>query len=85
MKKRDLSKVDLAFKATPVSRRAANGQQKFQGWIQHNQSLSKDEFAEAFAKKMHVDTSESEYCLSALRELIEDQLCAGNRVWKGQT
>ena len=80
MKKRDLSKVDLAFKATPVSRRAANGQQKFQGWIQHNQSLSKDEFAEAFAKKMHVDTSESEYCLSALRELIEDQLCAGNKV-----
>ena len=76
----DLSKVDLEFKATPVSARAVRGKMRFQGWIQHNLSLDRDEFAAAYAKKMGVDVSESTYCLSALRELVEGQLRAGNRV-----
>ena len=76
----DLSKVDLEFKATPVSARAARGVMRYQGWIQHNLSLDRDEFAAAYAKKMGVDVSESTYCLSALRELVESQLRAGNRV-----
>lgn len=76
----DLSKVDLEFKATPVSARAARGKIRYQGWIQHNLSLDRDEFAAAYAKKMGVDVSESTYCLSALRELVEGQLRAGNRV-----
>ena len=76
----DLSKVDLEFKATPVSARAAKGKMRYQGWIQHNLSLDRDEFVAAYAKKMGVDVSESAYCLSALRELVESQLRSGNRV-----
>ena len=40
----DLSKVDLEFKATPVSARAAKGKMRYQGWIQHNLSLDRAEF-----------------------------------------
>ena len=76
----DLRNVDLKFKATPVSARAAKGKVRYQGWIRHNQSLDRDEFAAAYAKKMGVDVSESIYCLSALRELVESQLRSGNRV-----